>query len=170
MTNNDVRVICAALLTNSTCGVRWPFGIERAECATRLIGLDPGAYYVPGRGRRQDGGPPLGKDAARREAAVAAAVAAAAAGRRTLGTAPTEPELAASGFGRGETPRLRGDAHDSWGDLLRALAHDGAGLAAAIRIAAAAGVYPVPARGGQPPQEFVDVQPTTNGEARRWSF
>lgn len=167
---NDVKTVCAALLSISSNGPRWPFGIERAETCVRLIGLDPGAYFVPGKGRRQDGGPPLGKDAARREIAVAASVAAAAGGARTLGTPPTAVELASAGFGRGETPRLRGDDNGRWADLLRAVSHDAAGIAAAVRLAAAAGVYPFPARGGTPPQEYVDVQPVDNGEARRWSF
>jgi len=162
---NEIKTVCAALLTNS--GLKWPFGIERAEACARLLGLNPEAYYVAGPGRRQDGGPPLGKDAARREAAVAAAVAAAAGGLRTLGTAPSEAEKARAGFGRGSYPRLVGDVEGSWGDLLRAVDHDAEGLAAASRLAAAAGVTPVVRRGGQ---EFVDVAPVANGEARRWSF
>ena len=169
MTTNDIKVLCAALLTTNS-NVRWPFGVDRAEAAARLIGLNPSEYYVPGPGRRADGGPPLGRDAARREAAVAAAVSAAAGGARTLGTPPTAIELASAGFGRRETPRLTADEGGRWGDLLRALSHDGAGLAAAVRLAAAAGVTPVPARGGLPPQEFVDVPAVANGEARRWSF
>ena len=167
--NNDVRVICAALMTNAAYGVRWPFGVDRAEAVVRLIGLDPGAYYTAPRGKR-DGGTPLGKDAHRRLSAVDAAVAAGAGGLRTLGTPPTETELASAGFGRGETPALRGEGSAAWEDLLRALSHDGAGLAAAVRLAAAAGVTPVPARGGLPPQEFVDVAPVVGGVERRWSF
>ena len=167
--DNSLQVVCAALLTNSNCGVRWPFGVDRAEGCVRLLGLRPEDYYTAPRGK-VGGGVPLGKDANRRLTAVDAAVGAAAAGLRTLGTPPTAIELASAGFGRGETPALRGEGSGGWEDLVRAVAHDAAGLSAALRLAAAAGVYPVPARGGLPPQEFVDVQPTTNGEARRWSF
>jgi len=166
---NDIKVVCAALLTNSACGVRWPFGVDRAEAACRLLAVDPGAYYAPPSGKR-GGGVPLGKDAHRRLLAVDAAVAAAAGGGRTLGTPPTAVERASAGFGRGETPRLRGEGSAAWEDLLRAVAHDAAGLAAAVRLAGAAGVYPVPARGGLPPQEYVDVQPNVDGAERRWSF
>jgi hypothetical protein len=164
---NDIKTVCAALLSIPATGPRWPFGIERAEAAARLLNLNPEAYYVPGPGRRQDGGPPLGKDAARREAAVAAAVAAGAGGLRTLGTAPTEVEMEAAGFGRGSYPTLIGAASASWADLLRAVDHDADGLAAASRLAAAAGVTPAVRRGGQ---DVVDVLPVFGGVERRWSF
>jgi hypothetical protein len=173
MMNDDVRIVCAALLThNSPCGgVRWPYGVNRAEQAARLLGLNPGAYYTAPRGK-PGGGVPLGRDAHRREAAVDAAVAAAAAGVRTIGTPPTEVERASAGFAPGRTyPRLRGDSSGVWADLFRAVDHDGEGLAAAVRLAAQAGVYPVPARGGLTPQEFVDVPAhADHGGERRWSF
>lgn len=168
--NDEIKTVCAALLTNTVFGVRWPFGVSRAEAACRLIGLRPEDYYTAPRGK-PGGGVPLGRDAARRLVAVDFAVGAAAAGARTLGTPPTAVELASAGFGRGEAPRLRGDGSAAWEDLLRAVSHDAAGLAAALRLAARAGVYPVPARGGLPPQEFVDVLPEhEDGGERRWSF
>lgn len=168
---NDSQIVCAALLTGSNSGgVRWPFGVDRAQACVRLLGLDPAAYYTPPRGKA-NGGVPLGRDAHRRLIALDAAVSAAAAGRRTLGTPPTQTELASAGFGRGEIPALRGEGSGAWEDLFRAVSHDGAGLAAAVRLASAAGVYPVPARGGLPPQEFVDVLPEhEDGGERRWSF
>jgi len=169
---NDIQTVCAALLTNNNggAGVRWPFGVDRAEQSARLLGLNPAAYYTRPRGK-PGGGVPLGRDAHRRGAAVDAAVAAAAGGRRTLGTPPTEVEKASAGFKPGRNyPRLRGD-DKGWADLLRAVDHDGAGLAAAIRLAAAAGVYPVPAKGGLPPAEYVDVPAhVDDGGERRWSF
>lgn len=167
---NDSKIVCAALLTtNAADGVRWPFGVDRAEGVAKLLGLRPEDYYTAPRGKA-NGGVPLGRDANRRLTAVDAAVASAAGGLRTLGTPPTEVERASAGFGWRETPDLLGPASGWWEDLVRAVAHDAAGLAAAIRLAAAAGVYPVPRRGGLPPQEFVDVAPVANGEARRWSF
>ena len=167
---SDIKTVCASLIAAG--GVCWPFGVDRMEAVARLLGLDHEARYSAPRGK-QGGGVPLGKDAARREAAVAAAVAAAAAGVRTLRTPPTEVERASAGFQPGRTvPRLRGEGAGLGADLLRAVDHDGAGLAAALRLAAAAGVYPFPAAGGLPPAEYVDVLPSRveNGVERRWSF